>query len=62
MPTWNGFLVTVLEVLKSGETLRAREVQDRVADHVGLTVEQCAEVLDSGQPRFRNRVVGQSHL
>jgi hypothetical protein len=27
-----------------------------------LTVEQCAEVLDSGQPRFRNRVVGQSHL
>jgi hypothetical protein len=43
MPTWDGFLVTVLEVLKSGETLRAREVQDRVADHVGLTVEQRAE-------------------
>lgn len=56
MPTWDGFLVTVLEVLKSGETLRAREVQDRVADHVGLTGEQRAEVLDSGQPRFRNRV------
>lgn len=47
MPTWDGFLVTVLEVLKTGETLRAREVHDRAADQVGLTSEQRAEVLDS---------------
>ena len=56
MPTWDGFLVSVLQVLRSGETVLARDLQDLVADHVGLTDAQRAEVIDSGQPRFRNRI------
>ncbi|MBP2366452.1 restriction endonuclease [Pseudonocardia parietis] len=56
MPTWDGFLLPVLQVLSDGETVQAREVQDRVADHVKLTDAQRDEVLDSGQQRFRNRV------
>lgn len=56
LPTWDGFLLPVLQVLKDGETVQAREVQDRVADHVQLTDAQRAEVLDSGQQRFRNRI------
>jgi len=55
MPTWDGFLLPVLQVLNDGETVQARDVQDRVAKHVGLTDEQRGEVLDSGQLRFRNR-------
>jgi restriction system protein len=57
MPTWDGFLLPVLQVLRDGGTVQARDVQDRVAEHVGLTEEQRDEVLDSGQLRFRNRIV-----
>jgi restriction system protein len=56
MPTWDGFLLPVLQVLRDGGTVQARDVQDRVAEHVGLTEEQRDEVLDSGQLRFRNRI------
>lgn len=56
MPTWDGFMLPVLRVLRDGETFQARDIQDRVADHVGLTEEQRDEVLDSGQQRFRNRI------
>jgi restriction system protein len=56
MPTWDGFLLPVLQVLKDGETVQARDLHDRVADHVGLTPEQRDEVLDSGQLRYRNRI------
>lgn len=56
MPTWDGFLTPVLHVLQDGSILPARELSERVADDVGLTPEQRAEVIDSGQPRFRNRI------
>lgn len=56
MPTWDGFLLPILQVLRDGETVQARDVQDRVAEHVGLTEDQRGEVLDSGQLRFRNRI------
>ncbi|WP_211261533.1 restriction endonuclease [Pseudonocardia acaciae] len=56
MPTWDGFLLPVLQVLRGGESAQARDVQDQVAEHVGLTHAQRNEVLESGQPRFRNRV------
>lgn len=56
MPTWDGFLLPVLQVLEDGETVQARELQARVADHVELTEAQRDEVLDSGQLRFRNRI------
>lgn len=56
MPTWDGFLLPVLQVLKDGETVQTRDVQERVADHVGLTEAQRDEVLNSGQLRYRNRI------
>ncbi|WP_132428433.1 restriction endonuclease [Pseudonocardia endophytica] len=56
MPTWDGFLVPVLRVLSDGSTRQARDLQDYVADHVGLSDEQRSETIDSGQLRFRNRI------
>lgn len=56
MPTWDGFLLPVLRVLGDGATLQARDLHERVADDVGLTDEQRAETIDSGQLRFRNRI------
>ena len=56
MPTWDGFPTPVLRVLRDGAPLSARSLQDNVADDVGLTPEQRGELIDSGQPRFRNRV------
>lgn len=56
MPTWDGFMVPVLRVLRDGVTLQARDLYQLVADDAGLTSEQRAEVLNSGQLRFRNRV------
>ncbi len=56
MPTWDGFMVPVLRVLRDGATLQARDLYQLIADDVGLTPAQRAEVLDSGQLRFRNRV------
>jgi restriction endonuclease Mrr len=50
MSTWDGFLVSVLQVLRGGETVQARDLQDLVADHAGLTEAQRAEVIDSGSP------------
>ncbi len=56
MPTWDGFLVPVLRVLRDGATLPARELHERVANDVQLTGDQRAETIDSGQLRYRNRV------
>ncbi|MGX6510105.1 restriction endonuclease [Rhodococcus sp. SJ-2] len=56
MPVWSGFLTPVLEVLADGATWRKRELHEAVADHVGLTAEQRAEALASGQSRFDNRI------
>jgi restriction system protein len=56
MPTWEGFLTPVLRALGDGSTLAARALQDRVADAVGLSDAEREEQIDSGQPRFRNRI------
>jgi len=56
MPVWDGFLLPILQVLHNGVVRQAREVQDLVADHVGLSDLQRAEVLGSGQLRYRNRI------
>jgi restriction system protein len=56
MPTWDGFLLPVLRVLQDGRTVSARDLQDQVADCVGLINAQRDEVLQSGQLRFRNRI------
>lgn len=56
MPVWSGFLTPVLEVLSDGGTWRKRDLHVAVEDHVGLTVEQRAETLPSGQGRADNRI------
>ncbi|MFB7878863.1 restriction endonuclease [Nocardia sp. NPDC056064] len=56
MPVWSGFLTPILEVLADGRTWRKRELVGSVSDHVGLTLEQRAEVLPSGQRRAANRI------
>lgn len=56
MPVWSGFLTPVLEVLTDGHIWRKRDLHTAVEDHVGLTVDQRAEVLPSGQVRADNRI------
>jgi restriction system protein len=55
-PTWEGFCVPVLTVLSDGATRTLRELRREVADLVGLTTEQRAETLASGQLRADNRI------
>lgn len=56
MPTWEGFNVPVLMVLSDGATRTLRELRRDVADAAGLTAEQRAEELASGQRRADNRI------
>ena len=56
MPTWEGFLVPVLQVLSDGQVRGRREMSDLVTNHVGLSAEQRTEMLESGQPKADNRV------
>ncbi len=56
MPVWHGLLTPVLEVLNDGGTWRKRDLHAAVEDHVGLSTEQRAEVLPSGQGRADNRI------
>ena len=56
MPTWEGFLVPCLEALKDGALRSRRELYALVAVVVGLTDQQRAVVLDSGQPMYANRI------
>lgn len=55
LPPWHGFLTPVLEVLSDGNAWKRRELRDATFDHLGLTPEQRAEVLTSGQLRSDNR-------
>lgn len=55
LPPWHGFLTPVLEVLSDGNAWKRRELRDATFDHMGLTPEQRAEVLTSGQLRSDNR-------
>jgi restriction system protein len=56
MPTWEEFNVPVLTVLSDGATRTLRELRRDVAGAVGLTAEQRAETLASGQLRADNRI------
>nr|WP_245817484.1 restriction endonuclease [Geodermatophilus saharensis] len=56
MPVWEGFLVPVLQVLSDGRVRSRREMSKLVADQVGLTEEQRAEILASGQTKVDNRI------
>ncbi|MBO0854415.1 MAG: restriction endonuclease [Nocardia sp.] len=56
MPVWGGFLTPVLQVLSDGRLRKRRDLQAAVFDHMGLTTEERAEVLPSGQHRANNRL------
>lgn len=55
MITWDLFMYPTLRVLEGGDVIAARDLSDQVAVKTGLTGEEMAETLSSGQPRFRNR-------
>jgi restriction system protein len=56
MPTWEGFLLPVLDVLSDGRQRTRREMFVAVADRIGLPEEQRSELLNSGQRRADNRM------
>lgn len=56
MPTWEGFTVPILKVLSDGATRTLRQLRVDVADAVGLTTDQRAATLPSGQSRADNRI------
>lgn len=56
LPTWEGFMVPCLQVLSDGSTHSRREMAKLAADVVGLSEEQRAVVLNSGEPMYANRI------
>ncbi|MBY3553711.1 restriction endonuclease [Modestobacter lapidis] len=56
MPTWEEFLVPVLQVLSEGQQRGRREMFHLAAVQAGLTDEQLSEVLASGQTKASNRI------
>lgn len=56
MPTWDQLMVPVLRVLADGQVRQIRELHVLVADAVGLTEEQRAETLPTGDLRYTNRI------
>ena len=56
MPTWEGFMIPVLQVLSDGATRPRGELSDLAADAVVLSDEQRKVMLSSGQLMHVNRV------
>jgi len=56
LPTWEELNVPVLSVLSDGTVRTLRELRREVAAAVGLSDEQVAEALPSGQSRVDNRI------
>lgn len=56
LPTWDQLMIPVLRVLADGQVRTRRELYDQVAAAEGLTDEQKAVVLDSGQIKYQNRI------
>lgn len=56
MPTWEGFNIPVLKVMSDGVTRSLRQLRGEVEDAVGLTPEQRAEKVGSGQSRAAGRI------
>ena len=56
LPTWDQFMVPILRVLSDGQVRNRRELYDLVARDTHLSDDQRAEVLDSGERRYENRI------
>ncbi|UNX54404.1 restriction endonuclease [Georgenia sp. TF02-10] len=55
LPTWQDYMAPALHVLIDGEVHRARDVCTAAADHLGVSPEERAQLIPSGQPRYLNR-------
>jgi restriction system protein len=63
MPTWEGFLVPILQCLSDGTVRSVVDIREYVTQLTGLTDQQRAERLPSGQLRADNRIGwASSHL
>ncbi len=57
MPSWDGFMVYVLRYLSDGTIRGTGEIRQGVANLAGLTEDQRAEQIPSGQSKADNRIV-----
>ena len=57
VPAFHAFLHPLVEVLADGQEHRVNDLYDAVANHMGLTADDRAELLPSGkQRRYANRI------
>jgi len=56
IPRWFEFFRPLLEVLADGHTWQKRDMERAIVTRVGLTDEEIAETLSSGEARALNRI------
>ncbi|GAA3971666.1 restriction endonuclease [Actinomadura viridis] len=56
IPDYQTLMAPVLALLADGQELRLQEVRDRLAPALGISEEERQERINSGTPRFDNRV------
>jgi len=54
-PIWEQYMAPALRVLADGGVHRTRAIVEAAADDLGVTPEQRAELIPSGQARYQNR-------
>lgn len=55
VPTWDQYMAPSLRVLADGEVHRSRHIVEEAADLLGVTEQQRAILIPSGQEQYRNR-------
>lgn len=56
LPQWHGFVDPVLRIMSDGRIRRNAEIRTAVADRTGLSDEDRAETMSSGEARWVNRI------
>lgn len=56
VPSWEQFMVPLLRVMLDGQIYKRRDLYPVVASAVGLSDEDCSELLASGHLKYRNRI------
>jgi restriction system protein len=56
LPQWHGFIDPVLRIMVDGQIRRNVEIRTAVADRTGLSEDDRAETLPSGESRWANRI------
>lgn len=55
LPTFDDYFIPVLRVLEDGEVRRRRDIIEIASTNIGLTPEQRAQTIPSGEPMYLNR-------